>query len=295
MNKLIAFLLIVCSFQFLKAQELNCDIQINAEQTGQANLSILKTLKSSLQEFINERSWTGRELPPEQRINCSMFITVAALEDQNFTATIQVQASRPVFGSDMVTPIFNFKDTNFNFIYEQYQPLNYSQNTFSSNLVSVISFYVYTILGLDADTFEENAGTPYYEEAKKIVTVAQQGGSSGWQPSGNNRSRFRLNADLLSNAYSQYRTALYQYHRLGLDVMHEDVKEGKQAIANALELLREMNALRRNSLLLRVFFDAKVEEIVAIFKDGPDINSPSLPQKLNSMAPNYARKWRLIK
>lgn len=294
MNKYIAFLLLLCSFQFLTAQELNCDIQINAEQTGQANLSILKTLKTSLQEFINGQSWTGRELPPEQRINCSMFITVVALENQNFTASIQVQASRPVYGTDMVTPIFNFNDTNFNFIYEEYQPLNYNQNTYTSNLVSVISFYVYTILGLDADTFQENGGTPFYEEAKKIVTVAQQGGSSGWQASGNERTRFRLNADLLSNAYQQYRTVLYQYHRLGLDVMTENVTEGKQAIADALEMLREMNAIRRNSLLLRVFFDAKSEEIVAIFKDGPSIDAPSLQQKLNAMAPNYARKWRLI-
>ncbi|MCL6217726.1 DUF4835 family protein [Zunongwangia pacifica] len=293
MNKIFAILIFLFCFN-LKAQELNCDVQINAEQTGQANLSVFKTLKNSLQEFINTNSWTGRELPPEQRINCSMFITVSALDDENFSASIQVQSSRPVFGSDMVTPLFNYNDEDFNFSYRQYQPLNYNQNSYSSNLVSVVSFYVYTILGLDADSFQQNGGTPFFEEAKQIVTVAQQSNSSGWQPSGNNRSRFRLNADLLSNSFQGYRDALYTYHREGLDVMHDNITEGKQAIAVAIENLREMNSLRRNSLLLRVFFDAKSDEIIDVFTGGPDVGTRGLTQKLNSMAPNYARKWRQI-
>ena len=293
MNRIIALLLILFCFK-LQAQELNCDVQINAEQTGQTNLSVFKTLKNSLQEFINSTSWTGRELPPEQRINCSIFITVSELDGENFAASIQVQSSRPVFGSDMVTPVFNYNDDDFNFSYREYQPLNYNQNTFSSNLVSVVSFYVYTILGLDADSFQQNGGTPFFEEAKQIVTVAQQSNSAGWQPSGNTRSRFRLNADLLSNSFQGYRDALYTYHREGLDVMHDNITEGKQSIATALEELREMNSLRRNSLLLRVFFDAKSGEIINIFTGGPDVGERGLVQKLNSMAPSYARQWRQI-
>lgn len=293
MNRIIVIVVLLFCFH-TKAQELNCDVQINAEQTGQTNLSVFKTLKNSLQEFINSNSWTGRELPPEQRINCSMFITVSALDGENFAATIQVQSSRPVFGSDMVTPVFNYNDEDFNFSYREYQPLNYNQNSYSSNLVSVVSFYVYTILGLDADSFQQNGGTPFFEEAKQIVTVAQQSNSAGWQPSGNTRSRFRLNADLLSNSFQGYRDALYIYHRKGLDVMHDNVSDGKQAIAVALEKLREMNSVRRNSLLLRVFFDAKSDEIIDVFTGGPDVGTRGLTQKLNSMAPGYARKWRQI-
>ena len=293
MNRIITILIFLFSFS-IEAQELNCDVQINAEQTGQTNLSVFKTLKNSLQEFINGNSWTGRELPPEQRINCSMFITISDLDGESFSASIQVQSSRPVFGSDMVTPLFNYNDEDFNFNYRQYQPLNYNQNSYSSNLVSVVSFYVYTILGLDADSFQENGGTPFFEEAKKIVTVAQQSNSAGWQPSGNTRSRFRLNADLLSNSFQGYRDALYIYHRKGLDVMHENISDGKEEIAVALEDLREMNSARRNSLLLRVFFDAKSDEIINVFTGGPDVGTQGLAKKLNSMAPSYARKWRQI-
>ena len=293
MNRIITILIFLFSFS-IEAQELNCDVQINAEQTGQTNLSVFKTLKNSLQEFINGNSWTGRELPPEQRINCSMFITISDLDGESFSASIQVQSSRPVFGSDMVTPLFNYNDEDFNFNYRQYQPLNYNQNSYSSNLVSVVSFYVYTILGLDADSFQENGGTPFFEEAKKIVTVAQQSNSAGWQPSGNTRSRFRLNADLLSNSFQGYRDALYIYHRKGLDVMHENISAGKEEIAVALEDLREMNSARRNSLLLRVFFDAKSDEIINVFTGGPDVGTQGLAKKLNSMAPSYARKWRQI-
>ncbi|MDN3595145.1 DUF4835 family protein [Zunongwangia endophytica] len=293
MNRIIAILVLFSCFQ-LKAQELNCSVQINAEQTGQANLSVFKTLKSSLQEFVNTTSWTGRELPPEQRINCSMFITINSFEGENFSASIQVQSSRPVFASDMVSPIFNYSDDDFNFAYREYQPLNYNQNSYSSNLVSVVSFYVYTILGLDADSFQQDGGTPFFEEAKQIVTVAQQSNSSGWQPSGNTRSRFRMNADLLSNSFKEYRNAMYTYHRQGLDRMHEDLTEGKKSIAVALESLRTMNSVRRNSLLLRMFFDAKSDEIIDVFSDGPDVGTRGLTQKLNSMAPSYARKWRQI-
>ncbi|WBL24958.1 type IX secretion system protein PorD [Zunongwangia sp. HGR-M22] len=294
MNRIIAILVLFSCFQ-LKAQELNCSIQINAEQTGQANLSVFKTLKSSLQEFVNTTSWTGRELPPEQRINCSMFITINSFEGENFSASIQVQSSRPVFGSDMVSPIFNYNDDDFNFAYREYQPLNYNQNSYSSNLVSVVSFYVYTILGLDADSFQQDGGTPFFEEAKQIVTVAQQSNSGGWQPTGNTSSRFRMNADLLSNSFKEYRNAMYTYHRQGLDRMHENLDEGKKSIAAALEGLRAMNSIRRNSLLLRMFFDAKSDEIVAVFTGGPDVGTRGLTQKLTSMAPSYARKWRQIK
>ena len=293
MNKIIAIFFLLFCFH-LKAQELNCEVQINAEQTGQANLNVFKTLKNSLQEFINSTSWTGRELPPEQHINCSMFITISEFSGENFAANIQVQSSRPVYGSDMVTPVFNYSDEDFNFSYREYQPLNYNQNSYNSNLVSVVSFYVYTILGLDADSFQQNAGTAFFEEAKQIVTVAQQSNSSGWQPSGNTRSRFRLNADLLSNSFQGYRDALYTYHRNGLDRMHEDISEGKQSIATALESLREMNSVRRNSLLLRIFFDAKSGEIIDIFTGGPDVGTRGLAQKLSSMAPSYARQWRQI-
>ena len=152
MRKIFTFIFVFAGLQFCMSQQLNCEVIINAEQTGQNNLSVFKTLERALTEFVNQTTWTERNFLPHERINCSMFITITSFEGENFNGTIQVQSSRPVYGSSMITPVFNFNDEQFSFSYREYQPLNYSQNTYTSNLISVISFYVYTILGLDADT-----------------------------------------------------------------------------------------------------------------------------------------------
>ncbi len=296
MHKLFSFILIFIGLQLCEAQQVNCEIIVNAEQTGQANLSVFKTLERSLNEFVNQTNWTDKRFQPHERINCSMFITITSFEGESFNGTIQVQSSRPVYGSSMITPVFNFNDEQLAFNYREYQPLNYSENTYTSNLVSVISFYVYTIMGLDADTFAPEGGTPYYEEANRIVTSAQQGNSRGWKGSDGQRSRFRLNADILANTYAEYRTALYEYHRLGLDVMHEDLPKAKAAIAKAMEKLEVMNNRRNNSLLLRTFFDSKADEITSVYSGGPAYdNSAQLIETLNNIAPRYARNWRNIR
>lgn len=296
MRKLFGFIIIVLAFQTGMAQQLNCEIIVNAEQTGQTNLSVFKTLERSLNEFVNQTTWTERNFQPHERINCSMFITITSFEDETFNGTIQVQSSRPVYGSSMISPVFNFNDEQFGFSYREYQPLNYSPNSYTSNLVSVLSFYIYTILGLDADTFSPEGGTIYFEEANRIVTTAQQGNSQGWKGSDGPRSRFRLNADLLANTYAEYRSALYEYHRLGLDIMHEDLLAGKLSIASSLEKLKVMNNRRNNSLLLRTFFDSKADEITSIYSGGPTYDaSAELRETLNSIAPRYARNWRNIR
>ena len=294
MNKIELVLLLFFWVAIASAQDLNGEVIINAEQTGQSNLSVFKTLQRSLSEFINQTSWNDRKYSNHERINYSVFINISKFENDSFTGTIQVQSSRPVFGSNMITPIFNFNDEQFSFNYREFEPLTYSQNAYSSNLVSVISFYVYTILGLDADTFQQEGGTPYYEEANRIVTTAQQSNTNGWRGTDGNRSRYRLNADLLSNSFSDYRTTLYQYHRLGLDVMHKDPAAGKKAIAKSIQNLRSMNDSRPNSLLMRVFFDSKAQEIEQIFGGGPSVPITDLVDTLNRIAPMYAENWRKI-
>ncbi|MBI6116463.1 type IX secretion system protein PorD [Salegentibacter maritimus] len=292
MRNFLFFIFLLAGMTSTRAQELNCEIVINTEQTGQSNLSVFRTLENSLREFVNQTSWTSKEFEPGERINCSMFITINEFEGESFSGTIQVQSSRPVYGTNMVSPVFNFNDNQFSFNYREYEPLNYSQNSFSNNLVSVVSFYVYTILGLDADTFAKEGGTDYYQEANQIVNTAQQSGRTGWNGADGQNSRFRLNSDLLSNMFTEYRTALYQYHRQGLDVMHKDPEAGKIAIADAIESLNTMNSRRANSLLLRSLFDAKADEISQIFSDGPDINRPGFKETLSGLAPRYSRNWR---
>ncbi|MDT0649622.1 DUF4835 family protein [Autumnicola edwardsiae] len=284
----------IISFSTITAQELNCEIIINAEQTGQSNLSVFRTLQRSLSDFVNQNTWTNLDFENNERINCSMFITINSFEGEFFSGSIQVQSSRPVYGTSMISPVFNFNDEQFSFNYREYQPLNYSENSYISNLISVISFYVYTILGLDADTFQLNGGSEYFEEANRIVTTAQQGNSQGWRGADGSHSRYRLNTDLLSNTYAEYRVALYDYHRLGLDVMHTDLQAGKMAVVGALEKLEVMNSRRANPLLLRTFFDSKADEIGRIFGGGPEIPLQPLVQTLNNIAPRYSRNWNSL-
>ena len=290
--KLLICLLFITGFA--TAQELNCEVVVTADQTGQSNLPVFRTLQRSISEFINQTNWTSQDFSPGERINCSIFINITSFDNESFSGSIQVQSSRPVFGSTHVTPIFNFKDDQFTFTYREFEPLNYSQNAYSSNLVSVLTFYVYTILGLDADTFQLEGGTQYLEEANRVVTTAQQGNQPGWLGADGNSSRYRLNADLLSNVFSDYRTALYQDHRLGLDLMHKDSAVGKQGIAKAVEGLTDLNQSRPNSLPIRIFFDAKAQEIEQIFTGGPAVPVRSLVNSLNRMAPLYAENWRRI-
>ncbi len=295
MNKTILFIAAFFTVFLLKAQELKCDVEINAEKTGESNLAVFKNLKQSVIEFMNQTKWTNTDFNEEERINCSVFITINSYDNNSFSGSIQVQSSRPVFGSTMITPVFNFNDTQLSFTYQDFEPLVYSQNNFSSNLVSVLSYYAYTILGLDADTFQKEGGTSYFEEANRIVNTAQQENSAGWRASDGSHSRYRLNADLLANAFVDYRNTMYAYHRLGLDIMYKDPAAGKKIIADAIISLKKMNDTRPNSLLNRVFFDAKTQEIEQIFSGGPSVPISDLVDTLNKIAPLNSENWSNIK
>ncbi|TSE09515.1 MULTISPECIES: DUF4835 family protein [Aquimarina] len=293
MNRLFLVIALIVSFG-ANAQEFNATVVVNAEQTGNPNLQVFKTLERSLTEFINNTKWTDVDYRTEERINCSFFVTIVGYDNDAFTATVQVQASRPVFGSNYSTTIFNVNDKQFSFNYLEFQPLNYNPNNFESNLISVVAFYLYTILGVDADTFEMNSGTSYYEEAKNIVGNAQSSNTLGWQRE-QNPNRFRLNDDLLSNTYEGYRKAMYTYHREGLDVMHNNLKEGKKTITEAMKSLEDVHNTRPNSYIMRVFFDAKADEIASVLSGGPSVNIAETIQILNKIAPTYGDNWKEIK
>ncbi|MFL1896487.1 DUF4835 family protein [Aquimarina sp. 2-A2] len=290
----ILFLLVGFGF-FGTAQEFNARVVVNAEQTGQPNLQVFKTLERSLIEFINTTKWTAVDYRNEERINCSFVININAYNNDTFSATIQVQASRPVYGSNYNSTTFNSIDKQFTFSYVEFQPLNYNANSFQSNLISVTAFYLYTILGIDADTFELNGGTKYYQEAKNIVGNAQTSNSLGWNLQDGTQTRFKLNDDLLSGTFDGYRKALYTYHRQGLDVMHQELKTGKLAIIESLAALEEMHDRRPNSYLMRIFFDSKADEISSILSGGPSVNIAETVTVLNQIAPTYSKNWSAIK
>ena len=224
-----------------------------------------------------------------------MFITVTEYASPSFRATIQVQSSRPVYNTSYESPVFNYKDNQFNFNYIEFQPIVFNPNNFESNLVGVISYYVYLILGLDADTFSLEGGNEFYQSAQQIVTQAQGTGLAGWSPSSTDkRTRFVMIDNLLSNTFREYRIAMYNYHRKGLDIMGDNSSTGKQVIAGSMRLFETLIQRRPNALLIQAFFDAKSEEIANIFSDGPQVDLASLKETLNKVAPFYSTTWNEI-
>jgi hypothetical protein len=293
MNRIVA-LLVFFSVGFLQAQQLNCTVTINTERLTNPNNQVFKTLQTALSEFVNKTDWTGAALKQNERINCSMYITLSSNSSDQFTGTIQVQSSRLIYNSTYSSPVLNFNDKDFNFKYTEYEPLLFNPNVYESNLVSVISFYSYVILGMDADTFQMGAGNQYLETAQNIANVAQQGGFKGWTQSDGLQNRYYLINDMIAPTYSDLRQTMYLYHT-GLDGMSLDLKASKEKIKGSLMLIGKLASVKPNAFITRVFFDAKSDEIVSIFSGGPSISVTDLTDVLNKVSPLNSTKWSQIK
>ncbi|KOS08046.1 hypothetical protein AM493_19810 [Flavobacterium akiainvivens] len=277
------------------AQELNCNVKVSYDRITDANPQIFKTLEKSLQDFVNNTKFTTRNFARNERIECSMFINLSAYNSNNFSASLQVQARRPVYGSTYFSPIFNFNDKDVSFRYIEGENLTYNPNTFDSNLMSLVGFYANMIIGLDADTFALEGGTPYYEAAQGIVNVAQGQGNIGWSQQDGNQSRYFLVNDIMSNTFAPFRKAMYEYHIGALDKMAENQKTGKEKTIVAINTLAELYKVRPNAFITRIFFDAKSDEIATIFSGGPQVDISKLVDTLNRISPLNATKWAKIK
>ncbi len=293
MRKILLFLLFAAGS--VQAQELRCTVKINYDRITNANTQIFKTLERSLNEFVNKTHWTNQTFAENERIESAMFINVSGYSSDQFSASIQVQSSRPGYNSTYSSPVFNFNDKDFNFRYVEFENLIFNPNSYDSNLVAVLAFYSYIIMGMDADTFSPKGGTQYYELAQNVAILAQQGGSKGWNQADGNVSRYFLITDIMSNTFAPYREALYQYHSTGIDLMSEDLKRGKENIKNSVKTLAQIYDIRPNALLTRVFFDAKSDEIVSIYTGGPSIAIADLVENLNRISPLNSSKWGKIR
>lgn len=289
---LVALLFLVLK---LEAQELNCVIDINSAQITSSNKQVFKTLENALTDFVNKKQWTNKRYNKNERVDCGISIIISSQNSNSFTGTMQVNAVRPVFNSTYKSPIFNFKDSNVAFDYVEFEPLNFNATIFESNLISLISFYVYTILGVDADTFSLKGGEEYFQMAMDIANLAQQSGVDGWIAKRNQLNRYALIDQLTSTVHEDYRIAMYQYHRKGFDIFSEKKKEAKKEILDAIMLFEQLNVKDRNSFLIRTFFDAKANEIVEVFKEKDNTNTSKLKSLLGRISAVNNTKWKKIK
>ncbi|TCP25666.1 uncharacterized protein DUF4835 [Tenacibaculum skagerrakense] len=296
--KRLFFVLTLClsSLILIAQEELNAVVVVNSDRVQSTNKQVFSTLEQSITEFINQTRWTSKKVLPQERINCAFTIIINEQNGNNFTGSIQVQSARPVYNASYETTLLNINDTSLSFQYNEFEPLIFNPNSFDSNLVSVIVFYVYTIIGIDADSFALNGGENYLKQAQNVMLQAQQSGDAAWQNEVGAQNRFTLIDNLLSAKFNTLRAIYYNYHRLGFDNFTEKEIEAKKAIAQAVIDLEKLFNITVGNYMIRVFLDAKSDEIVNIFSTGKSSGyEAKVKEILERVAPTQNSKWKEIK
>lgn len=296
--KRIAVLLMLFGFAGISmAQELQCNVQIVTSKLQGTNKQIFQTLQNAIYEFMNTRQWTDDKFGEEERIECNMLININnRISSDEFKGTIQIQSRRPVFNTSYNTTLFNYKDDNFHIKYVEYEPLEFSESSHISNLTSILAFYAYVIIGLDYDSFSYEGGTPYFNKAESIVNNAKNAQESGWQSYESDDNRYWLIENILNDEFSPLREFIYNYHRLGLDVMHDKVANGREVIAESLELLQEVYREKPSMHMpfYDVIFDAKTNEMVNVFSESFPQEQSRVVNILTEIDPANSEKYKKI-
>jgi hypothetical protein len=272
MKKLLFFLIpLICSVKHL-AQEFNCQVSILSPQlkTSPENVEIFQALESSLLELINGTKWTSDNFAQGERIDCSFQITINnKIGSSDFSGSLQISSSRPVFNSSYKSRLFNFNDEKLNFSYQRGEAIFFTPDRAGNNLADVIAFYLYMILGYDYDSFSKDGGTFYFNKAQQIVSNCQSVSAPGWKASEGKRSRFFLVDNALGNVFKPLRDCYYKYHREGFDKLYENPTEAVNKIVESLQLLEQIHKTQPNSINVQNFFTAKADELVSLFMETP--------------------------
>lgn len=300
MKKIICLLpLLLLASLTLRAQELNASVKVNAQKLQTVDVKVFETLEQTLNEFLNNQKWTDDVFELEERISCNIVLTVQEeLSPTSFKADLAIQASRPVYGATYETAIINHIDKDVTFFYEQFQPLQFSQNAFNDNLSAVLAFYSYLILGLDYDSFSPYGGEAHFQMAQQILNNVPQASAAsnpGWRSLDGNRNRYWIIENILSPRVRPYRQAMYEYHRQALDVMAADVATGRGIMLGALQQLGDVNQAYPNSMIIQMFVNTKSQEVVEIFKKGARQEQDQIIQLMSKIDPTNSSRYRGIK
>ena len=297
MKFIYTILTVLCAVS-LHAQEFQTEVTINTPQLVTVDPKVFQTLETDIQEFMNTRKWTNDIFEPEERIKLNIQLTIREeTSPTSFKADFALQSTRPIFGSDQSTPLFTHVD-DIQFNYEQFQPLEYSENQFDNNLVSTLAFYAYIVLGMDYDSFAPYGGEPYFQKAQEIVTNIPPAAAStfkGWRSVDGNRNRYWIIENLLTPRARNFRQANYDYHRQGLDLMSENAAAGRALVLSALQLIQDMNRNYPNSMIVQIFSNTKRDEIVEIFKAGSLTEQNQMITAMIKLDPSDAAVYRGVK
>jgi hypothetical protein len=252
-------------------QELRCNIQVNSQKIQGTNRNMFQTFQTALYEFMNNTSWTNHVYGQDERIECNVMLTLnEQIGSDEYKGTLSIQSRRPVFNTSYTTTILNIVDNNLHFRYMEFDKLEFSETTFSSNLTSLLAYYAYIIIGFDYDTYSYLGGTEYFQKAERIVNNSQNAIERGWKAyEGNRKNRYWLVENLLNTKYRPIREVYYRYHRHGLDRMSDKVMEGRGEIAENLVNIQKVFREKPDPYMyyMQIFFDAKNDELVSLFSE----------------------------
>jgi len=281
------------------AQELNCNVQISAQKIQGSNRQVFESMQRDIYEFMNGTVWSNNVLSYAERIDCNILINLnEQLSADEFRGTIQVQLRRPVFNTTYNTTLLNFIDNSFQFRYVEFQPLEFDPNTHRSNLISVLAYYTYIILGFDYDSFAPEGGTEFFQIAEKIVTNAQNASEAGWKPydGSRNRNRYWLVRNILDKEYQEIRRFVYEYNINGLDRMESKIAEARSSMVESLRLVQDVYRRKPDPFMyyVQVVLESKADELVNVFAESFPEEKSRVVQILTEIDPSNKAKYEKI-
>lgn len=291
-------LLLITAFTLtssVKAQELNCQVEINSDQVQGTNKSVFETLKVAINEYMNTNVFSNAQFMPNEKIDCRLFFTIKEVNDGTFTGDLQVQSSRPVYNASLTTTLLNFKDSKIEFTYQENEPLIFSTNSMESQLTAILNFYAYLILALDFDSFSSHGGDVYWDRLKEIVQMAQSSGETGWRAFEDTKNRSAVLNAYTEPATSSIRDLYYTYHRNGLDEMSTSPDKGRSNITKSLPTLSKVYDVAPMSVALSMFRDAKLDELVNIYSQAPAEERTKVFEILQPLYPTDQQRLDQIK
>lgn len=278
------------------AQELNVTANVISPRIQGSDKKVFTTLQQGIVEFMNSTKWTSDKYRPEEKIDCNIQIEITErISVDEFKASIQVTTRRPIYKADYNSPILNVKDNEFNFRYIEFQTMEFNESATNQNLVAVLAYYAYLVLGMDYDSFSPLGGTPYFQKMQTLVANMQNAAEPGWRSfEQNQRNRYWISENLNGPIYRPIRQMFYTYHRKGLDIMHENKDDGLRAIADAIETLRKVHQEKPISPLMQLVFDAKADEVVNMFSGASADIKNQAKETLDEVNPSNSGKYLKI-
>lgn len=300
-HKLLLLLSIVaalweCTSSGLHAQELKAKVSINSEKLGSANREMFSDLEKQLTDLINQNKWSGTTFAPQERIECSFSLNLLSMTDNGeYTAELYVTAQRPVYGTSYNSPLFLYRDQELNFSYQPYTPIQFNPNDLDNNLVAGVVFYVYFILAVDFDSFSELGGNMFRNEMRQLANAAMQKADwKGWQPFESDYNRYAIAEIFHDPSHDAFRRFWYQYHRLGLDEAANNIRRGYTNICDALPMLEDTWKEKSTSPLLRMFSEAKLDELTQLLQEAPKEKKLEVHKLLKKLFPTEENKYSAL-